>query len=173
MLRGVAQHFGALFEGVAGLLDHALEDGVGCEREQFFVERDVGIHAGFTVDGFQGFAHVHQGQAQLPDFLAADGLRHEADDERLEGVAQLQHVFQARCGHCTVIRLAVDEIGFEHHHAFARHRTHQTEGFQDDDGFTQARTADTQLFGQFTLPRQHFAGAPLTSGQSGPKFFYH
>ncbi|MNC23548.1 hypothetical protein D3C75_715770 [compost metagenome] len=137
------------------------------------MERNVGVYAGFTVIGLQGFAHVHQGQAQLPDFLAADGLRDEADDEWLKGVAQLQHVFQARCGHRVVMGLAVGEIGFEHHHAFARHRAHQPEGFQNDDGFTQARTADTQLFGQFTLPRQHFAGAPLTSGQSGPKFFYH
>ncbi|MNP24225.1 hypothetical protein D3C76_1169730 [compost metagenome] len=108
----------------------------------------------------------------MPDFLAADGLGHETDYERLQGVAQLQHVFQARCGHRAVVGLAIAETGLEHDDAFARHRTHQAKGFQDDDRLTQARAADTQLFGQFTLPRQHFAGAPLTSGQSGPKFFH-
>ncbi|MNG28491.1 hypothetical protein D3C84_1137600 [compost metagenome] len=70
------------------------------------------------------------------------------------------------------MRLAVGGIGLEHHHAFARHRTHQAEGFQDDHRFAQARTTDAQLFGQFALPRQHFAGAPLTTGQRGPKFFH-
>ncbi|MNL63719.1 hypothetical protein D3C87_1878790 [compost metagenome] len=108
----------------------------------------------------------------MADFLAADGLRHQANDERFEGVAQLQHVFQARRGHRTVMRLAVSEIGFQHHHALARHRAHQAEGFQNGDRFTQARAADAQLFGQLALPGQHFTGAPLTTGQRGPKFFY-
>ncbi|MNN26332.1 hypothetical protein D3C81_1398340 [compost metagenome] len=136
------------------------------------MERDVGAYAGFTVIGLQGFTHVHQGQAQLPDFLAADRLRHEADDEWLQGVAQLQHVLQARGGHRAVVGLLIAETGLEYDDAFARHRTHQAKGFQDDDRFTQAWAADTQLFGQLALPRQHFAGAPLTTGQCGPKFFY-
>ncbi|MCY1314147.1 hypothetical protein D9M70_647560 [compost metagenome] len=84
----------------------------------------------------------------------------------------MQNVFQARPGHCAVVALAVAEIRVQHHHAFARHGAHQAKGFQDDDGFAQARAADAQLFGQFTLPREHFAGAPLTAGQCGPKLFY-
>src|SRR5689334_15081495 len=38
MLRGVAQYFSALLEGIAGLLDHALEDRVRGQGEQFLVE---------------------------------------------------------------------------------------------------------------------------------------
>ncbi len=75
----VAQHRRALLEGIAGLLHHALEDWVGGQREQRFVQRDVGHYAGLAIAGVHGLAQVHQGQTH----------------EGLEGVAELQHVGQA------------------------------------------------------------------------------
>lgn len=84
----------------------------------------------------------------------------------------MQHVFEAGAGHCTVVALAVVELCVEYHHAFARHRAHEAEGFQDDHRFTQARATDAQLFGQFALARQHVAGAPLTPGEGGAEFFH-
>jgi len=142
VFRGVAQYLGALFERGAGLLHHVLEDRVGGQGEQFFMEVDIGVHAGFGIADIQRFAHVHQGQAQLADFLAADRLGHQADDERFEGVAQLQDVLEAGIGH-GVARLRLADAGFQHDHAFARHGAHQAEGLQHDYRFAQARAADT------------------------------
>ncbi|MNN46940.1 hypothetical protein D3C81_1613410 [compost metagenome] len=121
VLGGVAQHRRALFEGVAGLLDHTLENRIGGEGEQLFVEGDVGVDPGFAVLGLKGFAHVHQGQAQLADFLAADRLGHQADDKRLQGVTQLQDVFQAGLRHPGLCLGALSQVGIEHQHTFARH----------------------------------------------------
>ncbi|MNN40923.1 hypothetical protein D3C81_1550140 [compost metagenome] len=155
------------------MLHHVLEDRVGGQGEQLFVEGNIGIEPGFAVVVFQGIAHVHQGQAQLADFLAADRLCDQTDNERLKGVAQLQHVFEAGTGDCTVMALAVAELRVEYDYAFAWHRAYEAKGFQNDHRFAQARAADAQLFGQFALSWQHLTGAPLTPGQRGPKFFYH
>ena len=100
-------------------------------------------------------------------------MRDQPDDERLKGVAQLQHIFQAGAGDCAVVALAVAELRIKDDYAFARHRAHQTEGFEDDHRFAQTRPADAQLFGQFALARQHVAGAPLPSSQRGAEFFHH
>ncbi|MNN82161.1 hypothetical protein D3C81_1990650 [compost metagenome] len=109
----------------------------------------------------------------MADFLAADGLGDQADNERLKGVAQLQDILEAGAGHAVVADGRLAEVGFQYHHAFAGHGAHQAEGFQDDHRFAQAGATDSQLFSQFALPGQHLARAPLPARQGAAKLFNH
>ncbi|MNN51640.1 hypothetical protein D3C81_1662960 [compost metagenome] len=85
----------------------------------------------------------------------------------------MQHVFQAGLGDTALGHGGFCRIGVQHQHALAWHRTHQAEGLQHGHRFTQARSADAQLFGQFTLARKHVTGTPLAAGQGLAEFFHH